>query len=354
MQQGITEVMSGMESWFRENIPFTIESLGIDVDANDFGYNPDAPTAANPMGFIIAYDAKYKRVILTKREPAPTTHLLTGISKGTIYVENNKFYVSSSLGTGDDIQFFENEINLADPKYFTPSGWTLSYYPELQVWGSRHSYLPKLYVSTADTMFSFKNSFMWSHTNLDEPGNFYNTTYPFEVELIDNSSPGDSKTFSSIGYWLDVQKKDTTNLSEFDRKTNPGFTSFYVYNSDQVSALGTNLNYLSNVRRVDKFWYINSFRDLSKTTEQTSDYINSGQSNVVGGYTTTITAPISSQSMFTEEGVVNAEYIDSTKPWHMQKRFVDHYLGVRLSSDNSSTNLLYLYAAGTKFRKSNR
>ena len=58
--------------------------------------------------------------------------------------------------------------------------------------------------------------------------------------------------------------------------------------------------------------------------------------------------------MFTEEGVVNAEYIDSTKPWHMQKKFVDHYLGVRLSSDNSSTNLLYLYAAGTKFRKSNR
>ena len=58
--------------------------------------------------------------------------------------------------------------------------------------------------------------------------------------------------------------------------------------------------------------------------------------------------------MFTDEGVVNPEYLDAGKPWHMQKRFVDNFLGVRLSNDNSSTNLLYLYAAGTKFRKSNR
>ena len=58
--------------------------------------------------------------------------------------------------------------------------------------------------------------------------------------------------------------------------------------------------------------------------------------------------------MFLEEGVGNPDYIDGTKPWHMQKRFVDNFMGVRLSNDNSSTNLLYLYAAGTKFRKSNR
>ena len=364
MSQGLTEAMNGMESWFRENIPFLIESLGIDVDAVNFGYNPDATTAATPLGFVITYDAKYKRVILTKREPIPTTALIKGMSLnsksyGYVYIEDNKFYISTFIEhvveDGDNtFSYFVDEINLGNQTYFKPSGWTLSYYPELQVWGSRHSYLPKLYVSTAETMFSFKDSYMWAHTNLNQPGNFYNTTYPFEVELIDNSDPAIAKSFVSIAYWLDVQKKDIVNTLEFDRRTNPGFTSFYVYNSDQISALSTNLNYLNNVRRVDKFWYINSFRDLSKITEQTSDYINSGLPNVVGGYTNTIEAPISSESMFTEEGVVNAEYIDSTKPWHMQKKFVDHYLGVRLSSDNSSTNLLYLYAAGTKFRKSNR
>ena len=58
--------------------------------------------------------------------------------------------------------------------------------------------------------------------------------------------------------------------------------------------------------------------------------------------------------MFTSEGVVNPAYVDVDKVWYDRRRFVDHYLGVRLSNDNSSTNLLYLYAAGTKFRASNR
>ena len=376
LTQGIEEIVTGMEAWFRDNMPFRIEDYGIDVDATNFPYNPDSTVAAAPLGFTITYDPKYKRILITKREPVPTDHFIKAFGQGSIEVVNNSFVVTGDCTEYEDPTGFDGArrhllrdetsiynqrdavycgpVGLSNPTYFKQSGWTLSYYPELKVWGSRHSYLPKLYVSTAEGMFSFKDSYMWSHTNLNEPGNFYNTTYPFEIELIDNSSPGDSKVFSSVAYWIDVQKKNTTNVSEFDRKTNPGFTSFYVYNSDQISALSTNLNYLSNVRRVDKFWYINAFRDLSKNTEQTSDYINSGQANVVDEFTTTITAPISSQSMFTEEGVVNAEYIDSTKPWHMQKRFVDHYLGVRLSNDNSSTNLLYLYAAGTKFRKSNR
>jgi len=58
--------------------------------------------------------------------------------------------------------------------------------------------------------------------------------------------------------------------------------------------------------------------------------------------------------MFTSEGVVNSEYVNTSKLWYERKRFIDHYLGVRLSNDNTSTNLVYLYAAGTKFRKSNR
>ena len=58
--------------------------------------------------------------------------------------------------------------------------------------------------------------------------------------------------------------------------------------------------------------------------------------------------------MFTEEGVVNPDYIDSSKQWYNRKKLVDHFMGVRLINDNSSTNLVYLYAAGTKFRQSIR
>ena len=374
--QQITEVVTGMESWFRDNIPFRIEDYGIDIDAEDFPYNADSTIAAAPMGFAVTYDPKYKRVLVTKREPVPTAEFTKLFDKGQIEVRNNSFVIVNDCTEYQDPTDFEESrvhllrdensiynssdtiycgpIGLANQKYFKQTGWTLSYYPELQVWGSRHSYLPKLYVSTAEGMFSYRDNQMWAHDNLDQPGSFYGTTYPFEIDFIDNSLPGSSKTFSAVSYWVDVKKKDGENYTEFENKTNPGFTSFYVYNTTQVSALSTNLNYLNNVRKVDSFWYINSFRDLSKQTQQTSEYVNSGLPNVVDGFTTTVNAPISSESMFTSEGVVNPNYIDSTKLWHMQKRFVDNYMGVRLSNDNSSRNLLYLYAIGTKSRQSFR
>ena len=55
-----------------------------------------------------------------------------------------------------------------------------------------------------------------------------------------------------------------------------------------------------------------------------------------------------------KKGVINPNYVDADKIWHTKRKFVDHFLGVRLISDNSSKNLIHLYAAGTKYRKSNR
>ena len=374
MSDGLQEIMTGMEGWFRENIPFQIEKFGVDVDGDNFAYNPDSTVSAAPMGFAVTYDPQYKRILITKREPVPNAAFIKQWALGNLVVRNNTLTLEggcTEFETDDDFEearkgltkatvtqnvdaLYCGPVGLANPQFFTPGGWTLSYYPELKIWGSQHSYLPKLYVSTAEKMFSYKDSYMWSHDNINAPGRFYNTTYPFEIEFIDNTEPAVSKSFSSIGYWLDIVKKDTSHITEYENKTYPGFTSFYVYNTTQISALSTNINYLQNARKVDKFWYINSFRDLAKYTTQTSAYINSGVANVVGEFTTTINATISSESMFTQEGVVNSAYLDSTKPWHMQKRFTDHYLGVRFSSDNSSTDLLYLYAAGTKFSKSNR
>ena len=92
LTQGIEEVMTGMEHWFRENIPFAIEAYGINVDAESFAYNPDSPLDINnPMGFHVGYDAKFKRIVLTKRDLKPTQLFLDGWADGSITVNNNSF-----------------------------------------------------------------------------------------------------------------------------------------------------------------------------------------------------------------------------------------------------------------------
>ena len=83
-------------------------------------------------------------------------------------------------------------------------------------------------------------------------------------------------------------------------------------------------------------------------------WVVTGSTSVINKPVTGIETTSEDTSMFLEEGVVNSSYIDTDKVWHSRRKFVDQYLGVRLISDNSSKNLIYLYAAGTKFRKSNR
>ena len=159
--------------------------------------------------------------------------------------------------------------------------------------------------------------------------------------------------FSSIFYWADSYKENTSN-PETDRKTTPGFTSFYVYNTNQISGTGETINYLSNARLVNRMWQLNNFRDLTKTETITEGSLISPNPNSTGGFTSSVVTNQQAVSMFTEEGVVNPDYIDSDKSWFDKGKFMDHYLVVRLINDNSSGNLLHLHGAGANFRKSYR
>ena len=136
--------------------------------------------------------------------------------------------------------------------------------------------------------------------------------------------------------------------------TSPGFTSFYVYNSRQVSGTSTVINYLSNARLADKIWYVNDFRDMSVVETSTDTQLLHNTVNVAGDFNTTIQTAPSTISMFTSEGIINAEYVDTNKDWFQRRKFIDQYIGIRLINDNTNQKLVHLYSAGTKYRNSNR
>jgi hypothetical protein len=212
-------------------------------------------------------------------------------------------------------------------------------------------------------MISFKDRKIWEHSNKLNPGRYYGTTYPFEVEYIDNTGKTEAKLYSSIYYWADSKMFKDSRLSETVTVTNPVFTSFYVYNTTQISGTGETINYLSNARLVDRTWHINSFRDMSKQVFGVSDTIYepddaegnnpievsrliTHKENVAGYVTESVALHPQNKPMFKSDGSVNPEYININKEWHNQRKFIDHFLGVRLVYD--------LYGVGTKFRKSYR
>jgi hypothetical protein len=349
MSENIEELSSlGMEKWFLDNIPYQLESY---IDLGD-DINFDSPTEY--FGFNATYDPKYKRIILCKKELIPQEgliKLLTG--KTEFFVE----VTTDGLVLTGDVVGGKITANFADEEFFLPGGWTVSYYPELKVWGSRHSYLPTLFANNQREYYSIINGArynVWEHSNLNAPGNYYDKQYNFEFEYIDNSQAGQAKIFNALRYWAEELTPNGAgqNLS-INKVTSPGFTQFYVYNSTQLSEQ-KDIYYLTNARLVNNFWYINEFRDMSKYEFNASTVLANEQLNVQDMFNQGSTTAPNNIPMFTQEGVINNNYINPDKSWYNQKRFVDHYLGVRLINDNLAGNLVYLYSAGTKFRQSFR
>jgi hypothetical protein len=387
--QGLADISGGIQTWLRDNMPFVLEQYGIDLGselAQQNGFYIDAPTGTSvPLGFTIGYDPKFERVLITKHEPVPTDQFVTDFNSGRIVISKGiphavpldgqecldpddtsvepDAYVRQQKGKDGGVEVFCGPIWFGNPLYFKQGGWTISYYPKERIWGSRHSYRPNMYGHTSKEMYSFaKGDFdreedvflSWEHSNSKNPGRFYGKVYNFEIEFIDNTAQKEPKIFSNFYYWAESYIDDGQHVYEINKVTNPVFDKFYAYNSTQITGINTTINYLNNARLVDRIWYVNDIRDYAKTEDITSGDLITNTENVAGYVTSTVTSHVQTEPMFEEEGVVNANYVDTAKEWYNRRKLIDHYLGVRLIHDNSNRNLVHLYAVGTKFRKSHR
>lgn len=342
----LTEI--GLNSWARENIPFELESYGWDADADS--NISDSPTFQ--FGFIISYDPLFKRTIITKRELIPTDEFKQLYSGRTIYYEKR---LNWFVAVGDALP------QRADGRFFIESGWTISFSHTLSVWASRHSYIPKMYGYNFDFMYSFSDNVMYEHSDFFNPGSFYRNIYNFEIDCIFTgevrrtqqgtvSTKGDSKLYSAFTYTADVYQK--SNIASIPKQQfDPGFTSYYIYNTTQISGEEI-IQYLTNIRKVDSEWTLNNFRDMASIVP--NSILNQGQVTVSGDFYSSTLTHDTSQQMFLSEGVINNTYINPTKLWYERRKFVDKFAGIRLIYNNQTRNLINLYGVTAASRVSAR
>ena len=374
MKDKLTELSDlGMKKWFRENLTFKLKPYGL---------NPiDNPIVG--FGAHSVWDPKHKRIILTYRDIAPTQALITGLAISP--PGDGAIAYNESIG---NFQIWEcknfpcdgwTTLEWTNSHYFTPSGWTISYYPELNVWVSLHSYVPYIYFNTSTNFYSltdqhpiltsaadgyaagsqFGNATIWKH-NSDVRGIIYQTSngalyepaliyYPFEIEYIHNDLRNVTSLYSSFAYTMDVFNPDGVRVLDH------GFTSYFLYNTFQISGseISNPLEYLINIRRVGNNWKVNNFRDMAGLQLDTSGYYMSTNLNVVNKLNTGTITSSSTNKMFIKTGVVeypNPAYLDFNKPWTAQKKFIDKWIGIRLIYDNISNNLLNLYSTTVESR----
>ena len=347
----------GLESWFQDNIPFALEQYGLPVDF-------DNPIVG--IGFHAMYDERYDRILLTKKDLKPTEALLELLSNTTDLIPNDTQTIA--VFNSDFNQFvtqfvdrFGNlvvtPIDFSDTDYFTPSDWTISYDVELNVWASFHDYVPYKYTRSKDVLSSFNkgSSYLWLHNSESNRGSFYSVDYASEFEFIYNGSKDLNKVVYSFEYTVDVF--DTSNSLIHD----PAFSSFYVYNTHQISDEQP-VEYMINTRRIGNEWKINKFRDLallvnSTSSEYTGPFTGSNfgvPGASVAGTNISSVETTSAANMFTIDGMsetINAAFINATKSWNKQRKFVDKWVGIRLKYDNITKKLINLYSTDVAAKK---
>lgn len=236
---------SGIEKWFKENLPFKI-----------LEYYPSMDTDNNYNGFGItmAWDDRFKRVFLTKKDFIPNHQDLSFDD------ETGEFYVGEKES--------RTTVEVGDPDYFTDCSWTLAYNPILQNWISYYSFKPNYYVSQLQYFQSGINGSwdatefgLWSHLAFQSSYQvFYGKRYPFVIEYPVATKISNS-LLEHVEYWLDVRKY--YNRYNFADVYGVGFNKAFIYNNYQntgqlnlvhqdINDMRQNLNYpIHNVDSID-------------------------------------------------------------------------------------------------------
>ena len=400
----------GLEKWFHTNLAYELEYFG----KRNFEDNPLS------FSFISVWDEEFQRVILTKREIAPTETFsgawgawqagLVDPSHGAIKYEpsDDSFYWSE---TGEEDSWELLTIGLEDGSindmynktpFFKQTGWSVSYYPKLNVWVSFHDYWPYRYLTTSTDLYSLRvyaadsdtdynssenwfHRMIWRHNIPYNKGKFYaraiddhelashtQFNYDTEIEVVHNQGADLSKLFHNFSFITDVfQQRPHAYENEADFLDNlmstkidtPGISSFVLYNTYQCSGL-IQIEELVNTRRNGKEWYINKFRDFTQgqfTNIQgggnTSAYYDlffydDGNAITPGGIPTPAGVSYdNSRSMITISGADETVSAGASFTVPNPRKFVDKYLAIRLIISNSGNNLVNLYSTEVGVRK---
>lgn len=217
--KGLNEITTGLEKWFKEHLPFKIQQHIGNID------NDVLDNAFKGLGITMGWDARMKRVFLTKLDYIPLDD--------TTEVINSEFYITDE--NRDKVK-----VELTDTNYFEDCSFTVAYSPLTQSWVSYYSFKPNYYIAYNNYFQTGKNYSvdasevgLWSHLPfLSSYQVFYGKLYPFIIESTTPSKMTDSM-LHSVEYWMDVRKYyNKYNQSDI---VGHGFNKAFVYNSQNNS-----------------------------------------------------------------------------------------------------------------------
>ncbi len=275
------------------------------------------------FGFVVGYDPKFERVLVTKYDVKLTPSFAADYDSGKATYVDGYYYLAGS------------RLDYSNPVYFEQHSLAASYSFRTNSWTSFHSYRPDDYLSLGATMYSILDKGIYKHHRKDKFAYFYGIEFPVTVGLV-HFDPS-TQIHQAVHYYAVHQKYDSKTRTWVDDFTKT-FTSAIAFTQTQSSGdvaliLTSDPSQLiawdteiKTVVQVDKNYRIGGLRDIgsarplwTKEWNNRKSYYSLGQ-----GYIDAV--PIN---------------VDYNKPQHEQLYFRDKYLEVRLSFKSSAHRMLF-------------
>ena len=226
---------------------------------------------------------------------------------------------------------------------FECDSWTVSYNLAPESWTSFHSYIPNYYIGMRHYFYTYmphllpiyRHELNSTRTNYQT---FYGCTDPFVIDFINNDGPLNTNVYDTVRYYTNVSYYDTSTREYVDDRYIT-FDRAWLYNSYQTTGeltLQVKNETVSNmmvqavnqqtqtslVKRKDRVWFLNHFRDIA---------IDRTQATVPTLFTNDWTSLSTTPYL---DKVINPLAINNAKAWYENQPLKDRYLQVRLFFNN--------------------
>lgn len=313
--------LKGTRSFWQENGLLILDEQ---FKAKGSSYTIKSTSARNGIGYSSTYDARYKRILINKKDyairKAYIQSFVVGLSTtpSTLYFYGDDFYFRDAAGN-------TSKVYVDDSTYFDNVSFTLSYSFLTHSWVSYHSYLPSYMFNTHEDFFTVRT---YPYKHLDAPyQTYYGTKYDHILDLITKLHPMQGKQANNIYY--SSTSEEYSSSSKTYALTDTTFDRFVAYNSNQSTGImplslktpfATDTTTSALVDKVDSYYRISNIRD--RVIDPTTPIWSKDYSTL--------------SPYFYIDAIPNPNNIGSPS-FFENPRFRDTYMGVRLYF-NPTTN----------------
>jgi len=273
------------------------------------------------VGYIIGFDDKYNRLLITKKYFRFLKPLNVIVEPFTVYVFDGEWYYSQYTNAAPTVI---TRLNYRDTDNFAEESKTFSYNLDTNTWICEHDYFPICYPTTNLGLYAISSeSDLYKTNSLITKGLYFGVKFKSYVDLIFNTRHDLSKIYQSVS-WTTITRDRATNAILFFKTID----AIRLYNNYQCTELIELLpDTLSLDRNVEGVWNFNEFRDM----------VINRDLPIVDKY-----------------GSIIESNINNNRSWFEKSNFIHTFIVVRMIMNNTDNKEVTIQNVNIKSRISDR